>query len=116
MVPYEFFDHLYPFEFGVNEENCLGLIDKCAEIGIELFVIDDGWMPGRTNDRSGLGDWSADPERFPHGMSAVSEKCHEKGMMFGLWVEPEMGDRLARRSDRPLAPGLPQMGYEPVCV
>ena len=80
----------YPFEFGVNEENCLGLIDKCAEMGIELFVIDDGWMPGRTNDKSGLGDWSADMERFPHGMNAISKKCHDKGMMFGLWVEPEM--------------------------
>ncbi|MDD3336700.1 MAG: alpha-galactosidase [Eubacteriales bacterium] len=80
----------YPYEFSVDEENCLALIDKCAPLGVELFVIDDGWMPKRINDRAGLGDWVADPARFPHGMSAVADACHAKGMLFGLWVEPEM--------------------------
>lgn len=80
----------YPYEFAVTEENCLALIDKCAAIGVEMFVIDDGWMPGRVNEKAGLGDWVADPERFPHGMSAIARKCHDNGMRFGLWVEPEM--------------------------
>lgn len=80
----------YPFEFGVTEENCLALIDKCADMGVELFVIDDGWMPGRVNDKAGLGDWVVDKARFPHGMRVISDKCHANGMRFGLWVEPEM--------------------------
>ena len=80
----------YPFLFDVNEENCLAMVDKCADLGVELFVIDDGWMPKRVNDKAGLGDWVADPKRFPHGMEVIADKCHEKGMLFGLWVEPEM--------------------------
>lgn len=80
----------YPFEFGVTEQNCLALIDRCAALGIELFVIDDGWMSGRVNDRAGLGDWIADPQRFPHGLKAIADACHGRGMQFGLWVEPEM--------------------------
>lgn len=80
----------YPYEFNVSEENCLALIDKCARLGIELFVIDDGWMPKRINDRAGLGDWIADPDRFPRGLKTISDACHQKGMLFGLWVEPEM--------------------------
>ena len=80
----------YPFLFDVREDNCLALIDKCETLGVELFVIDDGWMPGRVNDRAGLGDWIADPARFPHGMGVVADACHRKGMLFGIWVEPEM--------------------------
>lgn len=80
----------YPYLFDVREDNCIALIEKCAPLGIELFVIDDGWMPKRVDDRAGLGDWFADPVRFPHGMSAVADACHSKGMMFGIWVEPEM--------------------------
>jgi alpha-galactosidase len=80
----------YPYEFDVCEENCLALIDKCADLGVELFVIDDGWMPKRTSSKAGLGDWTADEERFPRGLEAISKACHDKGMMFGLWVEPEM--------------------------
>ena len=80
----------YPYDFHVCEENCLALIDRCAPLGIELFVLDDGWMPGRTCDSRGLGDWTADPERFPHGLKTLSDACHAQGMLFGLWVEPEM--------------------------
>lgn len=80
----------YPFLFDVTEDKCLSLIPLCRDIGVELFVIDDGWMPGRVNDRSGLGDWRADPKRFPHGLGAVAKACHDSGMLFGLWVEPEM--------------------------
>lgn len=80
----------YPYEFDVREDNCLALIEKCAPLGVELFVIDDGWMPKRINDKAGLGNWVADPERFPHGLQAISKACHDKGMLFGLWVEPEM--------------------------
>lgn len=80
----------YPFEFNVSEENCMALIDRCAEIGVEMFVIDDGWMPGRVDASAGLGDWIADPKRFPHGLEFISDACHRKNLQFGLWVEPEM--------------------------
>lgn len=80
----------YPFLFDVNEENCLSLIDKCVDLGVELFVIDDGWMPGRVDAHAGLGDWVADEKRFPSGMSVIADRCHERGLKFGLWVEPEM--------------------------
>ena len=79
-----------PFTFSINEQKCLELIPKAKDIGIELFVIDDAWMKGRRNDRCGLGDWVMDPERFPHGLGYISDKVHEAGMKFGLWVEPEM--------------------------
>jgi len=80
----------YPYLFDVREDNCLALIEKCAPLGVELFVIDDGWMPKRVNDRAGLGDWIPDKARFPHGMGVISRACHDRGMLFGLWVEPEM--------------------------
>jgi alpha-galactosidase len=66
-------------------------IDKAAQVGAELFVIDDGWMPGRVNDKAGLGDWIPDPERFPNGLKPIADMCHGKNLLFGLWVEPENG-------------------------
>lgn len=80
----------YPFEFDINEEKLLKLADKAKNIGIELFVVDDGWMRGRKDASCGLGDWVADSERFPNGLSVVERKVHGLGMKFGLWVEPEM--------------------------
>ena len=80
----------YPYEFSVDEEKCLALLPKIKAAGAELFVLDDGWMEGRTDDRKGLGDWHADEKRFPHGLKAVADACHESGLLFGLWVEPEM--------------------------
>jgi alpha-galactosidase len=59
-------------------------------VGAERLVIDDGWMPKRSSSEAGLGDWVADPEKFPHGLSAIADACHEKELLFGLWVEPEM--------------------------
>ena len=80
----------YPYEFNVREDNCLALLDECEKLGVELFVIDDGWMPGRVDSKKGLGDWQPDMARFPRGLSPIADACHEKGMLFGLWVEPEM--------------------------
>ena len=80
----------YPYEFDIDEEKLVGFIPKAKYIGAELYVIDDGWMKGRSNDKRGLGDWVIDPERFPHGLGYISDKAHEAGLMFGLWVEPEM--------------------------
>lgn len=80
----------YPFEFSVTQENCMEMLQRAKEVGAELFVIDDGWMIGRTCDSNGLGDWFADPTRFPEGLKPIADACHEIGLLFGLWVEPEM--------------------------
>jgi alpha-galactosidase len=66
------------------------LVDAAAETGVERFVLDDGWFTGRTDDRRALGDWYVDPDRWPAGLHPLIARVHERGMDFGLWVEPEM--------------------------
>ncbi len=61
-----------------------------AALGVERFVLDDGWFSGRRDDRSSLGDWWPSTEIFPQGLAPLIEKIHAQGMDFGLWVEPEM--------------------------
>ena len=55
-----------------------------------MLVMDDGWFGKRNNDRAGLGDWQANPEKFKNGLKAFAEKVKETGVSFGIWVEPEM--------------------------
>jgi alpha-galactosidase len=76
--------------FDVNEKVCFELAEQAQTIGVELFVIDDGWFKARNDDQHGLGDWTPDPVKFPRGLEPTIERVHELGMMFGLWVEPEM--------------------------
>ncbi|MDA0566327.1 alpha-galactosidase [Streptomonospora sp. S1-112] len=68
------------------------LADRAAQVGVERFVLDDGWFLGRRGDRSGLGDWEVDPHTWPHGLDPVIDHVHALGMDFGLWVEPEMAN------------------------
>ena len=78
-------------EFGVNEHGQTGAgATKAAKLGVELFVVDDGWFGARNNDRAGLGDWLVNPEKFPNGLKALIDEVNGLGMEFGLWVEPEM--------------------------
>lgn len=65
------------------------LADAAAEVGVERFVLDDGWFVGRHDDRAGLGDWVPCPQRYPQGLRPLAEHCQSLGMEFGLWVEPE---------------------------
>jgi alpha-galactosidase len=76
--------------FDVNEANQRELAAVAAELGVELFVLDDGWFGRRTSDRSGLGDWWSNPDRFPDGLGPLIAEVHRLGMGFGIWVEPEM--------------------------
>ncbi|HZU02975.1 MAG TPA: alpha-galactosidase, partial [Ktedonobacteraceae bacterium] len=76
--------------FAVNERNQIELAEKAAQLGVEVFVVDDGWFHLRNNDHAGLGDWTADPEKFPHGLTPLITQVNALGMRFGLWVEPEM--------------------------
>lgn len=76
--------------FDVNEEGQALLAERAARLGVELFVVDDGWFIGRKNDHAGLGDWYVDPAKFPRGLHPLVERVQQLGMQFGLWVEPEM--------------------------
>ncbi len=76
--------------FDVNEAGQEALAEKAASIGVERFVVDDGWFGERKNDHAGLGDWNVNPAKFPHGLKPLIDKVHSLGMDFGLWVEPEM--------------------------
>ena len=76
--------------FDFSENQLLDLAEKAQQVGVELFVLDDGWFGQRTNDRAGLGDWFVNPERLPQGLGSLAERIHILGMKFGLWFEPEM--------------------------
>ncbi len=77
-------------EFDVNEANQEALAEKAASLGVERFVMDDGWFGERRNETAGLGDWQVNPKKFPAGLKPLIDKAHALGMDFGLWAEPEM--------------------------
>ncbi|ARI76142.1 alpha-galactosidase [Halobacillus mangrovi] len=79
--------------FDFNEEKLLSIAEKSNELGIELFVLDDGWFGKRNDDTTSLGDWFVDEEKLPNGLAPLAEKINDMGMMFGLWFEPEMISR-----------------------
>jgi alpha-galactosidase len=76
--------------FDVNEDNQKQLAKLAAGLGVETFVMDDGWFGQRANDHAGLGDWTVNHDRFPNGLQPLIDEVHRLGMRFGLWVEPEM--------------------------
>ncbi|MEU3618776.1 alpha-galactosidase [Streptomyces sp. NPDC006872] len=75
--------------FDVDAAGQLELAKAAAELGAELFVVDDGWFTGRSDDTAGLGDWDPDPDGFPGGFDRFVADVRALGMDFGLWVEPE---------------------------
>ncbi|QYC10652.1 alpha-galactosidase [Brevundimonas nasdae] len=77
-------------EFHVDEPGQVALAEKAATIGVERFVMDDGWFGARNNDRAGLGDWTVNRNKFPNGLKPLIDRVKGLGMDFGLWVEPEM--------------------------
>ncbi|BAL88210.1 putative alpha-galactosidase [Actinoplanes missouriensis 431] len=76
--------------FDVDEAGQTALAARAARLGVELFVVDDGWFGERVSDHAGLGDWTPNPDRFPQGLRPLADEVHRLGMLFGLWVEPEM--------------------------
>lgn len=76
--------------FNVTESGQRELAKKAASLGVELFVMDDGWFGARDSDRAGLGDWFVNPRKFPNGLKPLIDSVRSLGMKFGLWVEPEM--------------------------
>jgi len=77
-------------EMNVSEEGQVALAEKAAALGVDRFVMDDGWFGQRKTDHAGLGDWYVNPQKFPHGLKPLIDKVHALKMDFGLWVEPEM--------------------------
>jgi alpha-galactosidase len=77
-------------EFDVDEAGQKALAGKAAALGVELFVMDDGWFGARRNDHAGLGDWVPNAKKFPNGLKPLIDSVNALGMDFGLWVEPEM--------------------------
>ncbi|MGO4192332.1 alpha-galactosidase [Arthrobacter sp. YAF17] len=77
-----YFDH--------NLTTLIELADSAAELGVERFVLDDGWFRGRRDDHAGLGDWYVDEALWPSGLTPLIDAVTSRGMEFGLWVEPEM--------------------------
>ena len=77
-------------EFRVDEAGQMALAEKAAALGVDRFVMDDGWFGQRKDDHAGLGDWYVNQQKFPHGLKPLIDKVHSLGMDFGLWVEPEM--------------------------
>ena len=76
--------------FDFDEEKLFRIAREGKELGVELFVMDDGWFGRRNSDNCSLGDWTANPEKLPRGLSGLSERIHGLDMLFGLWMEPEM--------------------------
>ena len=76
--------------FNLDEERIERLAAEAADLGVELFVLDDGWFKGRRDDNAGLGDWVENAEKLPHGLHALIEKITARGLRFGIWIEPEM--------------------------
>ena len=76
--------------FDFDEDRLLEIAERAAALGIELFVLDDGWFENRPTDSGGLGDWRVDRSKLPHGLDGLGRKIEALGMRFGLWMEPEM--------------------------
>lgn len=76
--------------FNFTEAKLLALAKKAKSLGIELFVLDDGWFGKRTNDKRGLGDWTENKSRLSGGLKSLAQKINKIGLDFGIWVEPEM--------------------------
>ncbi|WP_137625531.1 alpha-galactosidase [Lactiplantibacillus pingfangensis] len=76
--------------FNFDETKLLTLAQQAKQLGMECFVVDDGWFGHRDSDRTSLGDWRVDHRKFPHGMGHFAQQIHDLGLQMGLWFEPEM--------------------------
>ncbi len=76
--------------FNFDNEKLFAIIDEAAKLGIDTFVLDDGWFGKRDDDKSGLGDWFVNNKKLKGGLKPIIDRCKKNGMKFGLWFEPEM--------------------------
>ena len=105
--------------FDFDEEKLLSIAKEAKELGIEMFVLDDGWFINRNSDHTGLGDWIVDDTKFPLGLKHFADTVREYGLQFGIWIEPEMvspgteligthPDWVIHEPGRPMHPGRNQ--------
>lgn len=78
------------YTFNSDEEQELEIVPHAAQMGVDLYHVDDCWFSTRDNDYQGLGDWYCSPTKFPNGLGELIDSVKKHGMEFGLWVEPEM--------------------------
>ncbi|MDO5677312.1 MAG: alpha-galactosidase [Propionibacteriaceae bacterium] len=76
--------------FEHNADHLRQLVDRAAEVGVERFVLDDGWFGSRRHEQAGLGDWVVSPDVYPEGLHPLVNQVRSHGMQFGIWFEPEM--------------------------
>lgn len=79
--------------FDFDEEKLKGLIGEAKELGVDMFLLDDGWFANkypRSSDNAGLGDWDENKDKLPNGLGALTAEAKKQGVKFGLWIEPEM--------------------------
>ena len=79
--------------FAFDEAKLLDIAAVARDLGIELFVLDDGWFGARDDDTSSLGDWVVDRRKLPNGIDGLARRIEGLGLRFGLWIEPEMVSR-----------------------
>lgn len=83
-------NHWEATEFTYTSEKLYPIIDAAKDLGIDTFVMDDGWFGKRDDEKSGLGDWFVNEKKLAGGLQAVIDRCKQNGLKFGLWFEPEM--------------------------
>ena len=76
--------------FDFTESKLLDIAERAKDLGIDMFVLDDGWFRNRNDDNAGLGDWTPDSRKLPDGLEGLADKITDMGLKFGLWIEPEM--------------------------
>jgi alpha-galactosidase len=76
--------------FKFSKAKLLSLMKEAAELGVELFVLDDGWFGDRNDDSHGLGDWEVNKKKIPGGLKSLSDAASALNLHFGIWMEPEM--------------------------
>ena len=79
--------------FNFDEQKIVSLFDGARQLGADLFLLDDGWFGNkhpRNDDKAGLGDWQANVKKLPHGLSYLATEARQRGLGFGIWIEPEM--------------------------
>ena len=76
--------------FDFDEAKLLGIAESARDLGVELFVLDDGWFGARNDDTTSLGDWFVDTRKLPNGLAGIATRVEALGLRFGIWIEPEM--------------------------
>lgn len=76
--------------FDFTEDKLIFLAEQAKDVGIEMFVLDDGWFGERNDDLRGLGDWFVNKNKLPSGIDGISQRINKIGLKFGIWIEPEM--------------------------